>query len=105
MPSTGCYDDVQKKAPKDSRPGSIGKVEPWKAVRAVPDFSGDTIVPVPDKFILFVELALVFPNGHCKPFLLKVRLLLFPHGSLFQDLGGEDWGKVGEGESVKRNPR
>lgn len=73
-----------------TQPGTLssqrGKQRQNHSLRCVSDISRDPIVPVSENFIFFVKLSLIFTNGHCKPFLFKIRLLFFSNGCFFQNL-------------------
>lgn len=52
-------------------------------LRWIPDISGDAVIPVTEKLVLFVKFTLILSNSHSESLLLKVRLLFFSHSSLF----------------------
>lgn len=73
-----------------TQPGTLSsqreKQRQNRSLRCISDISCDPIVPVSENFIFFVKLSLIFTNGHCKPFLFKIRLLFFSNGCFFQNL-------------------
>lgn len=56
---------------------------PQCSLRCISDISRDAVIPVSENFIFFVKLPFIFANGHCKPFLFKIRFLFFSNGCFF----------------------